>query len=228
MRIKKKNIARLASLSAVGAGALGVAAGTAEAGVIYSGPLTEKVGFSKGYGSLFTESLGALRLGVFTSRTGSFSGFSRSVKLGGTGFYFGKGIALPGETWNNLHSGSAAITTVLGKLRGAFLTSHIPGPWTQASGTNGNFYKLFRYQPPLTSPLYGWIYLDETVNLTNGGTGPDVEILGVAYDDKGNVIAAGDTGVVPEPSSMTLTGLAAMALGAVGLRRWRAARKTAA
>ena len=36
MRIKSKNVTRLASLSALGAGALGVAAGTAQAGIIYS------------------------------------------------------------------------------------------------------------------------------------------------------------------------------------------------
>jgi hypothetical protein len=39
MRIKKKNVARLASLSALGAGALGVAAGTAKAGLIYYSPI---------------------------------------------------------------------------------------------------------------------------------------------------------------------------------------------
>ena len=44
MRIKKKNVARLASISALGAGALGVAAGTAEAGTIVSNPIGVTVG----------------------------------------------------------------------------------------------------------------------------------------------------------------------------------------
>jgi hypothetical protein len=48
---------------------------------------------------------------------------------------------------------------------------------------------------------------------------------GWAYDDSGDQIAAGDTGGVPEPSTMALAGLGALALGAAGLRRWRAARK---
>jgi hypothetical protein len=44
IRVKKKNVARLASLSALGAGALGVAAGTAEAGTIVYQPLGTTVG----------------------------------------------------------------------------------------------------------------------------------------------------------------------------------------
>ena len=51
MKLKKTNIKRLVSLSAAGAGALGVAAGTANAGIIYSGILDEKVGRGVGFGS---------------------------------------------------------------------------------------------------------------------------------------------------------------------------------
>jgi hypothetical protein len=51
MKIKKANMKRLASLSAVGVGALGMASGTAEANnILYSGVLNEKVGFSAGFG----------------------------------------------------------------------------------------------------------------------------------------------------------------------------------
>jgi hypothetical protein len=57
--------------------------------------------------------------------------------------------------------------------------------------------------------------------------GPRVTVEGLALDTSGAFIKAGDTGV-PEPSTMALTGLAALALGATGLRRWRAARKPAA
>jgi hypothetical protein len=59
-KIKKTNLKRLASLSALGAGALGVAAGTADAGtpaaegIVYSGIVDEKVGFGASYGAQAT------------------------------------------------------------------------------------------------------------------------------------------------------------------------------
>jgi hypothetical protein len=49
-----------------------------------------------------------------------------------------------------------------------------------------------------------------------------------AYDTSGAQIAAGQLeSAVPEPDAFALTGLGALALGAAGLRRWRAARKAA-
>jgi len=51
MKIKKANLKRLASLSALGAGALGIATGTAEASsIVFSGILNERIGFGKGFG----------------------------------------------------------------------------------------------------------------------------------------------------------------------------------
>jgi hypothetical protein len=54
----------------------------------------------------------------------------------------------------------------------------------------------------------------------------DVTLVDYAYDKSGNQIPAGDTGV-PEPSTFVLTGVAALALGAKGLRAWRLARNGA-
>jgi hypothetical protein len=48
--VTKRNMKRLASLSALGAGALGITAGTADASsIVLSGILDEKVGLSPGF-----------------------------------------------------------------------------------------------------------------------------------------------------------------------------------
>ncbi len=49
IKIRKGNIRRLASLSALGAGTLGMTTGTGEAStIVYSGILNDKIGFASG------------------------------------------------------------------------------------------------------------------------------------------------------------------------------------
>jgi hypothetical protein len=69
--------------------------------------------------------------------------------------------------------------------------------------------------------IYGWLELSNSVSAT---LGPEVTVVAWAWDTSGNPIRAGDVGA-PEPSTLALTGLAALAFGATGLRRWRAARR---
>jgi len=75
---------------------------------------------------------------------------------------------------------------------------------------------------------YGWVELAGSIANDNDNIiGPNLTVLGYAYDDSGKRINTGDL-PTPEPGTLALTGLSALALGAVGLRRWRAARKAKA
>lgn len=68
-----------------------------------------------------------------------------------------------------------------------------------------------------TGDLFGWIAIRLNPDLLSG------DLLGFAYEDLGNPIAAGDTGVagVPEPASILL-----MAAGAAGVAALRQRRRT--
>ena len=116
-------------------------------------------------------------------------------------------------------------------FRGANIASSVfasrtgPGTahFTEFSTTDR--YLLFKFTGGnLPAPLYGWAEL--SVSLPGNLGGPNVTLIDYAYDISGAQLPAGDTGT-PEPSTFALAGLAALALGARGLRIWRAARKAA-
>ena len=253
--VTKRNLKRLASLSALGAGALGITTGTADASsIVFSGILDEKVGFSPGFHNRATftgpNGVGGILRAISSASSGgttarvalrnkegrhgtsfrflaaegsiSFrSSFARAFRSGvewrsaGGAAGPARGGACAGAVGNNktVYQGALA-----GSVRACFFNSS----FTFFNSTDK--YLLFEFSGGrLAEPLYGWAQIDAKFVKDRA----DVTLVDWAYDTSGAEIPAGDTGT-PEPSTFALTGLAALALGAKGLRSWRAARAKAA
>jgi hypothetical protein len=219
---------RLASLAALGSAALAAGAGGAEGAVVQT--LSAQVGFGSGFASSATVKLstgtGQRQFQVFTSssagarfvRQGAGVGSFRFQTLGsGTVAFVSKG-ATQGGTGTGA-SATFARTHRAGTASSASRTSYTPAAFNDK-------YALFQFNTGSQTD-YGWLEL----SLAYPAAGPQITLLGLAYDTSGNVLAAGDTGTsVPEPpaGALALTALAALALGASGHRRWRATRGRAA
>jgi hypothetical protein len=247
MRIRKKNVVRLASFSALGAGTLGVGMGTAEAAVIYQ-PLGVTLGFSETTRAETVNLPGGAAKFTFRalSHPGTYSAnySGRMVRFAGKGVTFKYSgfdvlaVRPPGVTWSALGAFTATSDLVGERARGGYwigtrLTGHFfcgACSWTiDGNRSFSSEYALFQFNDPTNSPteLFGWLELSESVSVSPP-SGPDVTLIGYAYDTSGNHLPAGSEGETPEPSTLALGGLAALALGSTGLRRWRAARKAVA
>jgi hypothetical protein len=251
MQIHRKTIKKLASLSAFGAGALTLGAMHADASVIYSGLIDVTVGFDGGdVGSYFSPGLGnlAAQFGFSTFRqnlaNASYTHIYRTIKGQGNASMLFKDtnfVLYPfpaNAKWGNgkLSSSQVMIAKRTQHKRSSTsmgaVTFTTRGSSTSGLGIQMNKYALFDFNGGAQTD-YGWILFDNAITQFKGvGTGPDFTIVSYAYDNTGALIAAGDTGQsngspVPEPDCFALSGLGALALGAVGHRRWRAARAVA-
>jgi hypothetical protein len=237
-RTARSTIKKLTSLSALGTGALALAPAADASIIAYNGPpITLSIGspawHSGDNGSLqlpsISSTVGQLGFAVYQCGCGDvFAAVLGSPTLwmtatllpgipGSTGsgsYYFLKlvnaGVKQPYYYYG--HSGPiASFQSVSGGL---------------LSGGNGQFqdrFALFSFEPSAGVFDYGWVELS-----MRAGANPisaQLTIENYAYDDSGALIAAGE---VPEPGTFGPTAIGALALGAVGLRRWRAARKKAA
>ncbi|HXA51627.1 MAG TPA: PEP-CTERM sorting domain-containing protein [Candidatus Acidoferrum sp.] len=235
----------MASLSALGAGALVFGAGRAEAGIIYSGILDTHVGFTSGIPFYASPGIGPLGATFsFTAQSSYHYGVGiRQIIAYGCGclelarqgsllqlFNFGAiwtaglvpgtAMAVGARIWGTASTGTSS-------------TRHP----VQFSNTLGNkpfdhLYSLFQFDDG-SNTLYGWIQLSYSVSGQFGPDaifGPELTIHNYAWDDSGAPLPAGqslDASQIPEPATAVSTGLAALALGAVGLRQWRKTREPA-
>jgi len=228
------NIKKLASLTAVGAGAMALTSGKAEASTIfYSGVLDRTIGFGA------DPSTGAFN--TFTG-IGGPSFFFKALQSSHTNHYSRVLQATTGAAVNFAFALTAARDTHFATFSaGAVWTHNLVGAGgtrrfasrSWGSGATNIFgsaftdkYLLFQFE---TNSLlqYGWA--EVTLQLVDADSnaaadGPNLTVISYAYDSSGAHLPAGDTGATPEPSSLAESGLAALILGAEGLRRWRKAR----
>jgi len=264
MKNKKKNLTRLASISALGAGALTVGAHDADAAVIYTvfALPNNTVGFSPGTGGFFSINpiapggVGGFNLARNYSYTytGPRSSYRSSrffqLLLQGVGSLQFQDAPGVGFMWNATAPvwSSSVLRSKKSVFRYGYSTfttggsSYSEGPpssnrsvfssttYQMLRNRNGDFYLLFQFNPTGSQTDYGWLHLFAPP--VNGCVRcePDIVAVDMAWDDTGAFIAAGDTGSssTPEPATAIPTGIAALALGANGVRRWRASRKKAA
>jgi hypothetical protein len=215
---------KLMSLLALAAGAVAMPE-TGNAAIVYN-DLGATPGIVGGGNPSFLITLpGTARLGFQTAHAVTTLGTVRGVLAGQVAGYvrlktnlsFAVHVAVTNPathmvSWNQLNYNAAN----KGTLGRATSTQHIPNsydhdylPFEFKDSTQGNLM------------LYGWVDIslsNDDLNVQPGG--PLVTIWRYAYDDKGNQIFMGQT-VVPEPTSMSLMALGAMALGARGVRAWR-------
>jgi hypothetical protein len=237
-RHRKDLKSKIASLSALGAGTLLGGAGGADASTIYSGPIHIDVG-ANGQ-SLYTIPLAGPKsyLSFFTGRRttaaqrsnnlhyryirayGAITPAAKFASSKGVLGLFHAGSVFPGTTGG----GSLLVGSRIWRVSAdsGLHSSRIAGlsPFSLE-------YSLFKFTIPATGQTdYGWVQLSYAVGI-KPGTGPDLTITGYAWDNSGALLPAGSLTPTPEPSTMGLAGLGALALGAAGLRRWRKSRQAA-
>jgi len=252
MNITKKHAARLASMAALGVGALALTSGEAQAGTVTTTvDVNVELGFAStaqpGYAlqtSPFSlvlpvgSGVGPIgfRLANSHFRTTWTAGFM-SQNYHAVGAFAGKSVRwatvtnsetiglhelrIFGTSQQPLGSRSHWLSNLsywAGPVLGHLDVVHVIfGARTQQSintrnGPFGPAYARFEYWNG-DQWDYGW------VNLT--GLEPDPDLLITAYGYE-------TSSTTPEPGTLAMTGLSALALGALGLRKWRAARKAKA
>ena len=229
------NIKKLASLTAVGAGAVALTSGKAEAStIVFSGILNQTIGFGSNSPQEAFKTFTNIGGPSFTFKTAVSSSGARYARtlqaIGGSNALFAFAMTTARDTqiatfsagavWLPAFVGGGGTRTLARHAWGSGSTRIFGSPFTDK-------YMLFEFQ---TSGVNHFGWAEVTLQLVNADSsdtadGPNLTVIGYAYDSSGAVIPAGDTGSTPEPSSLAESGLAALVLGAEGLRRWRKVRR---
>ncbi len=226
----KKRAKKLASLSALGAGALVLAAPeSAEASIVYT-PVNETLSTLNGPLAWTSNPLAlpneVLRFSVYASGSHAAAwanSFQAPMYWGATssGSFLklvNKGVSpvLAGPYLQFSHRGSLVVGAFNNIYTASKVRSYGPGQFSHK-------FAFFSFKDATFNRYdFGWVQL--SLKLVSSDL--RLTIQDYAYQTDGTLLAAG-AGAVPEPATSESIALAALALGAVGLRRWRAAKKAA-
>jgi hypothetical protein len=235
-KLKRTNTKRLASLSALGAGALGVAACPASANdIVFSGVINVGIPDStykytmlgpNGAAGAFKYTWGECEITCF--QISAWAAVALSSKPGKFGTEFRFLATGPRNSFAQGAAQDAIWGTAAGKAtKSADIWYSFSDHGIETTFTAAEKYLLFRFQGgALKHDMYGWA----RIQVTPKG---EVDIVDWAYDPSGIHLPAGYHGAgqtdqqeagTLEPSAADATGLPALYLGAPGLRRLRAAR----
>jgi hypothetical protein len=184
----------------------------ASSSLIFTVPGTANVGFERQAAIGYT-SPGSLTVNFRSVKVGNLGGGADAGVRG-----LANGFVAPllfGATWDQ---GDGALADA---LVGTANDLNLFGGRRPASDYNNQYVAWYFEDSTQGNALrYGWAQINLNIVGYNAG-GPTVTVLGYAYDNTG---AKPNMGAVPEPSTGALLALSALALGARGLRQWRAQR----
>ena len=206
------------------AAAAAVAPPAADATIIYSNPTDIVVG-PQGSAQIDMNGGGHdLSFGNIASGGGGYS-YRAAFLVGRNGagivtFRLGSSEGLPG---------SRSFGTSSVKLRSTLVSAGIPSEYGPFAANSAGFIGV-----RLADGDFGWIRIRVASNGTAGNSGFTTTIFDWAYEDSGQPIHIPDTASVPnpgsevpEPSTVSLVGLGALALGARGVRKLRSRQERA-
>jgi hypothetical protein len=215
---------KLVSLLALAAGAVAMPE-TGNANVVYTNLGANYVVVSTNSPSFTIQLPGVAQLGFLQSTTSKGVRRIRAEQAAGyvrlkTNAYFAVHVHV---------SNTATNPVAWSQIRGSHIQTDRIGTVGAANATSPNptsfdhDYLPFEFMDSTQTNrmLYGWVDISLNNSALNSGAGPIVSIWRYAYDDSGTQILMGQTVAVPEPASVSLMALGALALGARGVRAWR-------